>query len=52
MILVGPDGKVIQVDCRGCKLADALKELYPDVEPLDWDPQTDFSSRVFDPSGK
>lgn len=52
MILVGPDGKVVEVDCRGCKLADALKELYPDVKPLDWDPQTDFSSRVFGSSDK
>ena len=46
MILVGRDGKVLQVDCRGVKLATALKELFPDVEPLDWDPATDFSARA------
>ncbi len=46
MILIGRDGRVVMVDARGCKLADALKELFPDVEPLGWDPATDFSQRV------
>ncbi|MBR6387432.1 MAG: TlpA family protein disulfide reductase, partial [Thermoguttaceae bacterium] len=49
MILVGRDGKVVMTDARGCKLADALKELFPDVEPLGWDPATDFSQRVASP---
>lgn len=46
MILVDRDGKVLQVDCRGVKLANALKELFPDVKPLDWDPANDFSARA------
>lgn len=50
MILVGRDGNVIMTDARGCKLADQLKELFPDVEPLDWDPAEDFSQRVANPS--
>ncbi len=49
MILVGKDGKVIMTDCRGCKLADELQKLFPDVEPLGWDPETDFSARVASP---
>lgn len=49
MILVGKDGKVIMTDCRGCKLADALQKLFPDVEPLGWDPAEDFSARVVSP---
>lgn len=49
MILVGRDGKVIMTDARGCKLADQLKELFPDVEPLGWDPANDFSQRVASP---
>ena len=51
MILVGRDGKVVMTDCRGCKLADQLKELFPNVEPLDWDPAQDFSQRAVE-SGK
>lgn len=46
MILIGRDGKVIQTDCRGSKLAKALKELFPNVEPLDWDPSQDFGARA------
>ena len=46
MILVGKDRNVIMTDCRGCKLADELQKLFPDVEPLGWDPATDFSARV------
>ncbi|MBQ9875030.1 MAG: TlpA family protein disulfide reductase [Thermoguttaceae bacterium] len=49
MILVGRDGKVIETDCRGCKLAERLKELFPNVEPLGWDPANDFSQRVSSP---
>ena len=45
MILVGRDGKVIETDCRGMKLARALQKLFPDVEPLDWTPENDFSAR-------
>jgi len=52
MILVGRDGKVLQVDCRGVKLAGALKELFPDVKPLDWDPATDFSARAVEGDAK
>ena len=46
MILVGRDGKVLQTDCRGVKLANALKELFPDVPPLDWKIENDFSARA------
>lgn len=46
MILVDRDGKVLQVDCRGVKLSSALQELFPDVEPLGWDPANDFSARA------
>lgn len=49
MILVGKDGKVIMTDARGCKLADALKELFPEIEPLGWKPEEDFSQRVAEP---
>ncbi len=45
MILVDRDGKVYQVDCRGVKLSTALKELFPDVKPLDWKIEDDFSAR-------
>lgn len=49
MILVGKDRKVIMTDARGCKLADALQELFPEVEPLGWKPEEDFSQRVAEP---
>lgn len=54
MILIGPDGKVVELDCRGVRLAKALQKLFPDVEPLDWDPATDFSARATDqnPNGE
>lgn len=48
MILLDGDGKVIELDCRGVRLAKALQKLFPDVEPLDWDPATDFSARATD----
>lgn len=52
MILVDRDGKVLEVDCRGMKLANALKELFPDVKPLDWDPANDFSGRAQESDAK
>lgn len=52
MILVDRDGKVLEVDCRGVRLATALKKLFPEVKPLDWDPATDFSARAVEGDSK
>ncbi len=52
MILIDRDGKVTMTDARGVKLSKALEKLFPNVEPLNWDPATDFSQRLSEQGNK
>ena len=50
LILIGRDGKVVMTDARGPKLADALAELFPEIEPLELAPNAFSTERVSAPN--
>ena len=50
LILIGRDGKVVMTDARGPKLAAALAELFPEIEPLELAPNAFSTERVSAPS--
>ena len=49
LILIGRDGKVVLTDARGPKLAAALAELFPEIEPLELAPNAFSTERVSAP---
>ncbi len=49
LILIGRDGKVVLTDARGPKLAAALAELFPEIEPLELAPNAFSTERVAAP---
>lgn len=50
LILIGRDGKVVLTDARGPKLAAALAELFPEIEPLELAPNAFSTERVSAPN--
>lgn len=52
LILIGRDGKVVLTDARGPKLADALAELFPEIEPLKLAPNAFSTERVSAPTSE
>ena len=52
LILIGRDGKVVLTDARGPKLADALAELFPEIEPLELAPNAFSTERVSAPTSE